>query len=41
MGWGVVRWIKGVKCMVVGGNLTFGGEYTIAYTDIELQCYIP
>lgn len=32
-----VKWIKGVKHMVLNGNQAFGGEHTIVYTDIELQ----
>lgn len=27
-----------VKCMVMDGNKSFGGEYGIVYTEIKIQC---
>ena len=39
-----------VCCMVMDGNLTFGGDHFVVYTDVELYnvvhpklvpCYIP
>ena len=37
----MIKWVKGVKYMVMDGNKTFGGEYAIMYTDIKLKCYRP
>lgn len=31
-GRGKAKWIKGVNCMAMVGNQTFGGEYAIVYT---------
>lgn len=36
-----VKWVKGVKYMMMDGNQAFGGEHTIEYIDIELLCCIP
>ena len=32
------KWVKMVKCMVMDGNKSFGGEYGIVYTEIKIQC---
>ena len=32
--WKESEWVKGVNCMVTGGNYTFGGEYpSVVYTE--------
>lgn len=36
---GRVKWVKGVKCTVMNGDETFGGEHTIMYTDTGAISY--
>ena len=38
-GWGRAKWVKGVNSMVTDGNYTFGGEHTVVYTEVKLECY--
>ena len=33
---GCAKWMKGVKCKVVDGNQTFGGDHFVMNTDIKL-----
>ena len=40
-GRGSAKWVKELECVVRNENLTFAGEHTIVYTDIELQCCTP
>ena len=35
-GWGEVKKVKGISCMVMGGNESFGGEHAIGYTEVEI-----
>lgn len=32
---GKVKWVKGINCMMMDRNQTFGGECIIEYTDIQ------
>lgn len=34
--WGRVKWVKGISCMVTGGNYIFGGEHAVRYTEVEV-----
>ena len=31
-----MKWVKGIKGMMRGGNKIFGGKHTIGYTEIEM-----
>ena len=33
--------VKKVNCIVMDGNLTCGGDHSVVYTDVTLQCCAP
>lgn len=35
-GWGTAKWVKAVNCMVMDGNSTSGGKYTVVNTEVEI-----
>lgn len=34
--WGCAKWVKGINCMVMEGNQTFGGDHFVVYTHVKL-----
>lgn len=33
---GRVKWVKGIKGMITGGNKIFDGEHNAGYTEVEI-----
>ena len=31
-----MKWVKGIKGMMRGGNKIFGGEHTVGYTEVDI-----